>query len=68
MNLLARDQFSRSFQKHDKNLKGLILKPHLDAALTQLTRSHIRFEGPESQNPPYGSTHAQLHLMIECTP
>ena len=68
MNLLACDQFPRSFQKHDENLKGLILKPDLEAALTQLTRSHIRFEGPKSQNPRCGGTHTQLHLMTECTP
>ena len=44
--LFARHHLARPFEHHREYLKRLILKPDADAALPQLARAQIDFEGP----------------------
>ena len=62
LNLLSGHYFARSLQKHDKNLKRLVLKPDLQPVFAQLSRSAIHFENAEAHN--LGSFIDTLHWRL----
>jgi len=54
LQLLPRNSFSGPFEQHGQNLKGLILQLHPQTVFPQLSRLHIQFKNPESENPFHG--------------
>ena len=59
MKLLSCDNLAGLFQKHDQDLKGLVLQLDLQAMLAELASLRIEFENAETNNG------TRLHAKLE---
>jgi len=49
LKVLSTDDLAGVLQQHRQDLKGLLLKPHSQAALAQFARTKIHFEYPKAE-------------------